>query len=143
MKECTKCGIAQSEENFYWKKTNVKRSSVCKVCQRDMSKSHYNSNKDYYKKKSKVSRPQLRERGKAYVINYLLEHPCVDCGESDIEVLEFDHVEPLNNFKAPRVGALVERSIKKIQEEIDKCEVRCANCHTRRTRRLAGTLRMP
>lgn len=100
------------------------------------------SNKQYYKGKSKVSRTVLRERGKQYVIDYLLTHPCVDCGNDDIEVLEFDHVEPLNDYKAPRVGTLVERSLAKIDEEIAKCEVRCANCHARRTRRMNGTLRL-
>ncbi len=142
MKQCTKCLETKPEEDFPWRKKNEKRASTCKVCQRLLAKAHYETNKPYYLAKSKTARPVLRERGKAYIIQYLETHPCVDCGESDIEVLEFDHIIPLDDFRAPRVGTLVERSIVRIDEEIAKCEVRCSNCHTRRTRRMNGTLRM-
>lgn len=66
-----------------------------------------------------------------HVIKYLLEHPCVDCGEKDIVVLDFDHISE----KKPTINYMLARafSIKKIDEEIKKCEVRCANCHQRKT----------
>ena len=64
---------------------------------------------------------------------YLHEHPCVDCGETDIAVLEFDHRSQAT--KELRVSALVCQGYKweTIKTEIDKCDVRCANCHRRRT----------
>jgi hypothetical protein len=53
-------------------------------------------------------------------------------------VLEFDHVrgDKLNSVSvlAYSLGA----SLKRIQTEIDKCEVRCANCHRRKTARQFG-----
>jgi hypothetical protein len=63
---------------------------------------------------------------------YLSSHPCVDCGESDHMVLEFDHVR---GNKLATVSALRGRMAKwsRIEEEISKCEVRCANCHRRKT----------
>jgi hypothetical protein len=66
------------------------------------------------------------------VFQYLQEHPCVDCGESDPLVLQFDHVR---GKKTGTIGELIGRtsSWDKIQEEIGKCQVRCANCHARRT----------
>jgi hypothetical protein len=142
MKVCSSCKTEKSVEDFYWKKKNVQRSHMCKECQREYSKVHYNGNKQYYKDKSGISTQAIITRNKAWVIEYLQEHPCVDCGESDIEVLEFDHVEPLQNWRAPRVSHLMTGSLKKIAQEIAKCEVRCANCHVRRTRRMAGTLRL-
>lgn len=66
-----------------------------------------------------------------YVYDYLLEHPCVDCGENDPIVLQFDHRDPLE--KNNEVSAMLNRSVKLIQLEIDKCDVRCANCHIKRT----------
>ncbi len=63
---------------------------------------------------------------------YLSEHPCVDCGESDIVVLEFDHVI---GEKKWNVSVLVHSPSPwaTVEHEIAKCEVRCANCHRRRT----------
>jgi hypothetical protein len=56
----------------------------------------------------------------------------VDCGETDIIVLQFDHVR---GKKTNAVSKLVSMGygLDTIKEEINKCEVRCANCHTRRT----------
>lgn len=59
-------------------------------------------------------------------------HPCVDCGESDPIVLEFDHVKgkKLNNIMT-LVNWVAASST--LDEEIKKCSVRCANCHRRIT----------
>lgn len=73
-----------------------------------------------------------RLRNKSYVFGFLSHHPCVDCGESDPVVLDFDHVR---GKKLSNVSDLTKRpaSIKALQAEIDKCDVRCANCHRRIT----------
>jgi hypothetical protein len=67
----------------------------------------------------------------------LLTHPCVDCGESDPVVLEFDHVI---GEKKHNIAYLVRsgRNWRSITKEIQKCEVRCANCHRRATARRDG-----
>lgn len=72
-----------------------------------------------------------RSRNRAYVRDVLLQSECIDCGISDLLVLEFDHVE----VKEANVSDLVrsECGLARIQAEIDRCEVRCANCHRRRT----------
>lgn len=66
-----------------------------------------------------------------YVLNYLVSHPCVDCGESDPVVLDFDH----QKGKIDNVSDLIKNrnSIELIAKEIDKCVIRCANCHRRKT----------
>ena len=67
------------------------------------------------------------------MIAYLIEHPCVDCRETDITVLEFDHLRD----KTKNVSALMRgtNSWSRIEVEIAKCVVRCANCHRRETER--------
>jgi hypothetical protein len=79
---------------------------------------------------------EYRERTKAKVISYLQTHPCVDCGETDVVVLEFDHVR---GCKERTISSMLVQgySFAKILEEIAKCDVRCANCHRRKTA-LAG-----
>jgi hypothetical protein len=64
---------------------------------------------------------------------YLLHHPCVDCGERDPLVLEFDHVQPTAKHLA--LNEMVQRGFawSTVVAELEKCEVRCANCHRRRT----------
>ena len=64
--------------------------------------------------------------------DYLLNHSCIDCGEDDPIVLEFDHINP--DDKSSSVAALISRySLNRLIAEIEKCEVRCANCHRRKT----------
>lgn len=72
------------------------------------------------------------------VFDYLRTHPCVDCGETDIAVLEFDHRD--QKAKEVRVSALVAQgySTRTVMREIAKCDVRCANCHRRRTAKQLG-----
>jgi hypothetical protein len=73
-----------------------------------------------------------------FIADYLREHPCVDCGEKDIVVLQFDHVRGKRKNDVTGMSTL---SLKNILLEIAKCEVVCANCHTRRTAKRANTIR--
>jgi hypothetical protein len=76
-------------------------------------------------------RRTLRQRNAAYVRAHLLEHPCVDCGEADLTVLDFDH----RSDKKAKLSALAhgEYSLERIDAEIAKCDVRCGNGHRRKT----------
>ena len=79
--------------------------------------------------KGNVNRARVRLR----VIEYLETHSCVDCGEDDYVVLEFDHRE--DSVKHTEVATMVGDGVgwAKVEAEIAKCDVRCANCHRRRT----------
>ena len=80
-----------------------------------------------------------RNRDLAY--EYLSTHPCVDCGEADPVVLDFDHVDPAKKLWA--VGKMLSRQASPaIEREIAKCEVRCANCHRIRTATQFGSYRL-
>ena len=72
-------------------------------------------------------------------MNYLEEHPCSDCGEKDVLVLEFDHLE---NKSFNIAAGMRYRKWDLVLAEIAKCEVVCANCHRRRTARRSGTHRL-
>lgn len=79
-------------------------------------------------------------RNQQFVLDYLKSHPCVDCGESNPVVLEFDHI---TSDKISAISAMIWRpySTEKIAEEIAKCVVRCANCHRRKTNASFGWFR--
>jgi hypothetical protein len=94
---------------------------------------HYNSNKEYYLSKSKKRNKKLRDEVNDFLRKHLLRHPCIDCGESDIVVLEFDHKGIIPKLKAVSQLKNYQVPIYKIKEEIEKCEIRCANCHRRKT----------
>ncbi len=78
--------------------------------------------------------PRPRGSGNAYdrSIDYLRASACIDCGETDIRVLQFDHVDPMNKTgNIADLAKVVTWDVLVI--EIAKCVVRCGNCHRRKT----------
>lgn len=67
------------------------------------------------------------------VRNLKVERGCFDCGYNAHHAgLEFDHREP-GRGKKETVASLMGRSIERIMQEIDKCDVVCRTCHGIRT----------
>ena len=77
----------------------------------------------------------------AAIAAYLADHPCVDCGERDIRCLEFDHRDRSTKKKAVALLLRDGASWDVIRAEIEKCDVRCANCHSRKTAADIGSWR--
>lgn len=130
-KKCSKCKQTKPENEFNWRnKSKGTRQPSCKMCTRESIRAHYRSNKKYYVDKAESSKKKVKRRNKDFIKSILLEGGCVDCGECDIRVLHFDHVSGTKEYNVAR---LVGSSLLKIQHEIDKCEIRCANCHMKKT----------
>lgn len=60
---------------------------------------------------------------------YLAAKGCLGCGNRDFRVLDFDHTEPKANGWVTSLVAKYGWEHHLVQAEVDKCEVRCANCH--------------
>ena len=92
------------------------------------SQKHYEANKDKIKLRSKIRNISQRQKNRDYVRKAKEFSGCVDCGESNFIVLDFDHV---SGNKIMCVSNMINKaySLKAIQMEIDKCEVRWSNCH--------------
>ncbi len=92
------------------------------------SRKHYLANKDRVKARAKAWTVKARLRNQAWLSQYLLGHPCVDCGNADIRVLDFDHTR---GIKAKCVSKMAHdcHPLSAVIEEVSKCDVRCANCH--------------
>lgn len=135
---CNRCTRDLPDDSFYWKNKAAEiKHKTCKQCKTEYSKAHYLKNAEAYKERANKSRPGLNEKGKQYIIDYLKNNPCVDCGISDIRVLQFDHREPLLGQTKARVG-IYRGSIGLLKKEIAKCDVVCANCHMIRTAKFFG-----
>lgn len=132
-KFCSGCGQERDEQDFNWKyKDRGIRQSRCKSCMSRVAKQHYKNNKQSYIDRNFSRRPLVREDNRKRITAYLASHPCVDCSTTDMRVLEFDHV---HGEKSGHIARMVENgySWPTIESEIDKCDVRCANCHRIKT----------
>lgn len=103
-------------------------------------KVHYLLHKKYYLDKAHSRKIILKNERAKFIRNYFLNHPCVDCGISNPVVLEFDHKN--SEKKEFNVGSILySSSMTKIMNEINKCEVRCSNCHRIKTAKQNGWLK--
>lgn len=71
------------------------------------------------------------KRNLIYVRGLLTISECSDCGVRDPVVLEFDHRR--NKLGNVTIMAREACSLRRLKDEIAKCEIRCGNCHRRRT----------
>lgn len=138
MKTCTKCKQEKEVECFCFKNKNQgTRQSWCRDCRSEQHKKYYPKHALKYKTRAKVLQRKYERRNRTKVLEYLRDHPCIDCGENDVIVLQFDHIDP--QTKIANVSNMVNAySWEKIRSEIKKCEVRCSNCHVRKTSKQFG-----
>lgn len=112
---------------------------VCVNCHRRRTAARQGSRRMGAAFQGSTSRP-LRVRNLEYLYAKLVESGCIDCGASDLVVLDFDHI---TDDKVETVSRLAHRecSLARLDTEIAKCVVRCANCHRRRTAAVFGYAR--
>lgn len=101
---------------------------VCANCHRRRTASRAGSFRSTDRRAPTWTDAQLRNQ--RYLLDVLEANRCRDCGEGDPVVLDFDHradkrgnVSSMADWASPRT----------LRDEIAKCDVRCANCHRRRT----------
>lgn len=67
---------------------------------------------------------------------WLKDGPCTDCSRSyPTECMDFDHAR---DKKACDVSSMKNRTWRAIFDEVEKCDLVCANCHRIRTRKRAA-----
>ena len=88
-----------------------------------------------YKYREDLYKAQKRHRLKvrAKLFEFLSEKACMDCGERDPIVLDFDHKDPKMKLKNVARMLSGHYSWESVLAEIQKCEIRCANCHRRKS----------
>jgi hypothetical protein len=131
---CNHCGTAQPLDAFSFRnKAKGTRGHTCRTCFTVYRREHYRLNKESYVRRNVANARVRRLEWSEKLWRFLLDHPCIDCGESDPVVLEFDHRD--KSGKVREIQWLVHTTTRwdKVLLEIEKCDVRCANCHRRRT----------
>ena len=157
---CTKCGAEKSTEQFPVKTGSQTqghrkyRSHVCRTCTNAQNAAWFALHPDVRKKAarnywnpsdSRYAARRARHVAQANArrsLNYAFMDServrgCVDCGEKDLRVLQFDHVRG----KTANLSVMSLSSTRTFLAELDRCEVVCANCHARRTYRRRLTKR--
>lgn len=106
-KFCLQCNTEKDTyKDFYW--SNGKTRNICKECVRNKEKEHY---QDCVQRLTELKQTLS----------------CQKCHENRYYLLEFHHRDPsLKNFE---ISEKIKLPLDKIQEEIEKCDVLCANCH--------------
>lgn len=132
VKLCPVCGQVLPRASFSCPAKRPRGNSYCFDCQRAYSRAHYRRNRQKHNVRRYLNQRKYAELNRTRLREYLSRQACVDCGESDPRVLEFDHV------RGQKVGNISEMvgegwAWRRIALEIEKCEMRCANCHRRKT----------
>src|SRR5439155_19552894 len=93
MRACTKCGETKPLDAFPpVRRGEEKRQSWCRDCFAEANGRNYQRNHEREKARLLAQTMRNRTENRLRMISFLQEHPCVDCSESDIVVLEFDHL---------------------------------------------------
>lgn len=141
MKTCTFC--KEEKPLSLFSKNKTKKDGLqnkCKPCSAAKLREYYAADpKQHYEGTTKRKR-KLITQARDFLVDYLRKNPCVDCGNADIRVLEFDHRPGVERVNGVAVLAGRGYALDVIKAEIEKCDVRCRNCHTIKTyERRGGT----
>lgn len=132
MKKCYTCQTEKEKSEFNKNKGRKDGlNSICRTCSNARSRQYYAENREKHLKVIGLRRDAERLKTRQYLYAYLKKHSCVDCGESRPATLDFDHVRGQKSFGIS--SAVGSHSLNKIIKEMQKCEVRCANCHRIKT----------
>lgn len=130
-RRCSACGESKPVDQFNARIKHANRTiyhTYCLPCRREYRRNHYQRNKAYYFQKVREREARIRE-----MIRQAKARPCADCGIQYASwQMDFDHVRGVKIMTLARRGATA-FTIRKVLDEIAKCEVVCANCHRNRT----------
>lgn len=103
----------------------------CKQCNAANRRSHYFRNRPAVKEQARIATLRRMDSRRRTMDAVKTTAGCIDCGyDANPLALEFDHREP--NLKSFTIGS-GNRAWDAVWVEVEKCDVRCANCHRIRT----------
>lgn len=157
MKRCRSCSQTKPLAEFYRHRRKADgHASNCKTCERkarqtpearersrafgrsDKAKANKRRYRERHRDRIRREESEFSQRRRARLQERIdaikLERGCIDCGyRLHPRALDFDHRD--GEDKTFNVSKILRQTVswERIQAEIDKCDVRCANCHRVRT----------
>ena len=112
---------SRAEYQRQWRLKNPEKA-------KELHRRYHETHPDYQKQKNRTQ----YFRNYDYLVELKSTTPCKDCGvQFPHYVMEFDH-RP-EEVKLNTVAALARGSTRILKEEVAKCDIVCANCHSART----------
>ncbi|MFC9920062.1 hypothetical protein [Agromyces binzhouensis] len=130
MKSCSTCRRSLPTTEFNRRqRSRDGLQAVCRSCNAARARLYYAENIEKHRRAVAAQVAKTRSAHLQRIGAYLLEHPCIDCGESDIRVLDFDHRSGTEKVGEVMKLAKAAYSWPRVRDEMAKCDVRCRNCH--------------
>lgn len=144
--KCTKCGVEKNIQGCHLRNNTVQKCSclsqknekICPICRKVFTETKKTTRKfcyecsPYYSKKEGKSKTitAIRRAIKKNLVLYK-GGKCQICSyDKCIDALQFHHKNPSEkDFSISQFRNYDVHSIKKYYEEVDKCDLLCANCH--------------
>lgn len=134
-KQCTFCKQTLPATAFCSNKARKDGlSDQCRECKKPIQAAWYKANATRHKANIKPIREALVRANQQKLIEFLGRNPCVQCGQTEILLLDFDHLRD----KVLNISQMISLSWKTIEKEIAKCQVLCVVCHRRKTAHTFG-----
>ena len=107
---------------------------------RNKQKEYQQKHHQRTKKKKRKQQHQLKDKRQHFVLEEMQRRggKCAKCGFSDIRALDWHHLDPYEKVNSISEMIRDRVSMDKLQAELDKCELICANCHRIEEQRLGN-----
>lgn len=109
-----------------WYEANKDKIKQYQESRKDSISEYRKKYQEEHKKELRQKAYNKRQKNKRLIQQYKESHPCIVCGHTNPDHLHFHHIDKTNK---KNVSKLMGCSWKRIEQEIDKCEVLCICCH--------------
>jgi len=100
-----------------------------KAYQKKYQKEWYKKNKKKHIKNSSILRDKYMKIGYEYINRFKTINGCAKCSECHVACLEFHHRDSAEKDFEISWAIKNGYSLKRIKQEMKKCDVLCSNCH--------------
>jgi len=126
-----RCRICRTSDQSLLCKNKARKDgvqSICRDCQKKLSKNHYVDNRQSYKDKAKIN-DQVRVIANRVIIAAFRAEGCRSCPEKSSACLVAHHTDP--SKKDFNISSAPKRATEKVTRELAKCICLCMNCHAK------------